>query len=114
MSYAESYTISMEETYKMLRRIKELDPYLMRDMKSINEARRIISIFIRPIIEIIVNLQMNLAILQSRIYNITRNVINDDLLKIPHMNISITPVEEAFTVCTNLGCAHLEEIEFEI
>lgn len=48
---------SVDETLRMLKQIGKLKGHKVKDMQSINDSRRAISALIKPLVELIVNLQ---------------------------------------------------------
>lgn len=95
-----------------------IQPHMIENTISINEARRLVVLLSRPMAEIAQLIQDNIVILNKHNDNL-RSSSNDvtelkKKLYIPFIDLIISKLDRPTTVCTTVGCSKLYQVSFTI
>ena len=110
LKYAESWTKSVEEIGKLVRHVTDLKPYPVKNSLSLNNARRIIVEFAKPLEEITENINKNIEAIEAKekhLFEANFNIscLTKDLL-FPQIELRSVLYEHPHIVCTSDRCAH--------
>ncbi|KAK0409254.1 hypothetical protein QR680_004434 [Steinernema hermaphroditum] len=106
--YVKSWDVSAQSTYKVLDYIASLQPHMIRDMMSLNEAKRII-LELTPIsAEITKNIQTNKRIIEAKkleLQEMKKQTVDlKSQLAIKQTTLQAEPIDYPKTVCAGAEC----------
>ncbi|KAK0422131.1 hypothetical protein QR680_007384 [Steinernema hermaphroditum] len=106
--FAESWEISLENSYRALNHFLAIEPHSTRDMLSINEAKRII-LGLTPIsVEITKNIQLNKRIIRAMKMSLMqtkkKSVDLSKMLNYQQTVVECVPLNKPRTVCASHSC----------
>uniref|UniRef100_A0A1I7YYI4 Tudor domain-containing protein n=1 Tax=Steinernema glaseri TaxID=37863 RepID=A0A1I7YYI4_9BILA len=106
--FVKSWDISASNTYRALDYIASLEPHLIRDMMSLNEAKRII-LELTPIsAEITKNIQMNKRMIEAKkveLQEMKKQYVDlKSQLSIKQTSLEVVPINYPKTVCASRQC----------
>lgn len=93
-----------------------LEPHMVKNIISINEARRLIIQLSQPLAEIAQLIQDNISLLHRHTNELSSRTNNLTELRkklyIPFINLIVTKLTQPTTVCTSPGCSEVYEVSF--
>lgn len=112
--FEQSWQISKTDTNRLVDYVKELSPYLTRNMETLNKARKLISMLVRPLVDVCANLQSNINVLQQRYKELSKMgeyQVQRSKKYVPLVKIEAKEIYEPYTVCANIGCAKFRHFQ---
>uniref|UniRef100_A0A914CD34 G domain-containing protein n=1 Tax=Acrobeloides nanus TaxID=290746 RepID=A0A914CD34_9BILA len=108
VEYEKSWNTSQQITARMLEHVRSLRSHKMRDMITLNEARRITSLLSKPLADISRTIETNINALkekQEELKNLDLNQANArSQIFLPQFHIELEPLDYPQTVCTARKC----------
>ena len=111
--FSKSWTRSVEEMERMMKRFASLEPHQVKNTCSINEARRIISVLIRPIVEISATIQENIGAIETAKANLQKMLLtgkkkfrtfSGEILSFETTEMKTVKLERPLKVCMSAKC----------
>jgi len=113
--YEASWKTSVNETNRLIEYISSLPPHKVKNMLSLNDARRLIVTLSRPIAEITSTIQNNIGVVEQRTHEVLESTKHkEDLannLYIPAIDLKNELLNHPRTVCTANCCVEHISIE---
>ena len=107
-NYETSWETSVKETERLIDYISSLPPHRVKNMLSLNNARRQIVALSRPLAEITSTIQNNIAVVEQRRHEVMESMKHKqdltDSLYIPAIDLQTSPLDHPRTVCTAPSC----------
>uniref|UniRef100_A0AC35FUQ7 G domain-containing protein n=1 Tax=Panagrolaimus sp. PS1159 TaxID=55785 RepID=A0AC35FUQ7_9BILA len=106
--FEESWTKSRDATFRLINRMKRVNPHNVIETISINEARAIIILLIQPLAVITGLIQNNAANYEDNFNEIVEQLQKN--LAISDFDIKIEEIARPRTVCTATSCIGVEKL----
>ncbi|CAG8599691.1 5398_t:CDS:2, partial [Gigaspora rosea] len=112
--FAVSWEKSSEESMRLLQYIINCTPHKLIDTISLNNARQIVAILYKPLVEVNRNIQENISHIEKLKKEIQRTDISIEELKsklyIPDIKLEIKSLDRPKVVCTSSNCQKCDKI----
>src|SRR3569623_398060 len=112
--YEKSWNTSQKITASLLEHKKSIKSHKMRDMISLNEARRITSLLSKPLADISRTIETNINALNEKQAELKSLDLTQDGIKsqifLPQFYIEVEPLDFPRTVCTARKCVVTQPI----
>lgn len=109
--YMKSWDISHSTCNRLMEYIAGLNPHLTAETVSINEARRMIIVFTKPLADIAQLILLNISMVEEQMKKLDSGLENQETLAkelyVPKVVIETIPCEMPITVCTAPCCVKI-------
>ena len=115
-----SWTQSTKECFRLIQRIiggpgeQGLEPHMVQNTTSLNEARRLIEALIKPLVDVLMNLDDNVNLLDHKKKEMENNENSIKWMKeklyVPHLQLITIPLPKPSTICAHEDCSEKYEV----
>ena len=115
VSFRESWDYSVKETHRLMEKIISVEPHLIHDTTTLNNARNLIVKLTKPLAELTRLIDYNIKISQDKINELLTTQKHgkdlDDSLMVKKIDLEPRQLGYPRTVCTNAACVEVRDWE---